>query len=132
MKASPPILAALAALAATGVAAASGPAPTAQATAVQIHDIDADLLRGDRLRLEAETTGARRVTFTYAGRRYGARLVEIDHNERSREWARVVRARRADIAGRRRLTIPVRACSSGRCVARSSRELLEPPERRDD
>jgi hypothetical protein len=101
-------------------------APVAQTATVRISDIDADLQRGGRLRLEAEVRGASRVTFTYRGRHYAGRVVDTDDG--AREWARTVRARRGDRSGGRRVTIRVRACDGGDCTTRSSREHLERPD----
>jgi hypothetical protein len=115
---------------------AAGPAkdgtatPIARTAAVRISDIEADLRRGGRLRLEAETRGARRVTFTYRGRHYAGRVVDTDDG--AREWARTVRARRGDRAGGHRVTIRVRACGGGHCSTRASREYLERPDSDDD
>jgi hypothetical protein len=102
----------------------------ARTAAVRISDIDADLRRGGRLRLEAETRGATRLTFTYRGRHYAGRVVETDDG--AREWARTVRARRGDRSGGHRVRIRVRACGGGDCSTRSSREYLERPGRDDD
>jgi hypothetical protein len=104
--------------------------PIARAAAVRISDIDADLRRGGRLRLEAETRGATRLTFTYRGRHYAGRVVETDDG--AREWARTVPARGGDRSGGHRVTIRVRACGGGHCSTRSSREYLERPDGDDD
>lgn len=106
--------------AAPQVAASQAPA------AVFIDDLDADLLFSGRLRVEAETSAnADRVTFTYAGRDAAGRVVEVDRDDGTRDWARSVSARPADRRGNRRITIRARACDGDRCVTRTSREFLE-------
>jgi hypothetical protein len=110
----------------TGVAIGAAAVPLATAdggAAARVSDIDADLLRDGRVRLEAETRGATRVVFTYAGRRIAGRLTEVDDGERS--WARTV-ARRGSA---RTVTVRVTACDGTRCTARTDRERLE---REDD
>jgi len=116
-----------AAVAGTGAAAGEVRAVAAAApSAPRVHDIDADLLRGGRLRLEAETSiRATKVTFTYAGRQAAGRVVETDREDATKDWARTVTSRSS--AGRR-VTIRVKACAGKRCATRSSSELLE----RDD
>jgi hypothetical protein len=104
--------------------------PLARTAAVRIRDIDADLRRGGRLRLEVETRGATRVRFTYRGRHYAGRVV--DRDDGAREWARTVRTRNGDRNGGRRVTIRVRACGGGDCSTRSARVYLERPDRDDD
>jgi hypothetical protein len=115
----------------TAVAAKDGTATAvARTAAVRISDIDADLRPGGRLRLEAETRGATRLTFTYRGRHYAGRVVETDDG--AREWARTVPARPSDRSGGHRVTIRVRACGGGHCSTRTSREYLERPDSDDD
>lgn len=117
----------LAALAAGS--ALAGPMGASQQGA-RVLDADADLHWNGKIRLEAETAGANRVWITYAGTRYRAKLVEIDRQEGTREWARTVRATSAHRAGGRTVTIRVRACAAGgRCAVRSEREYLD---REDD
>lgn len=107
-------------IAGSGAVAASAPA------APRINDIDADLVRGGKLRLETETSArATTVTFTHAGRSYAGRVVEVDREDGTRDWARTVASRSG--AGRR-VTIRVRACAGQRCTTRASSERLE----RDD
>lgn len=113
----------------TGQTASRTPAP--RAAAARVLDLDADLLFEGRLRLEAETSGADRVTFTYRGHRYRGRLVEIDREDATREWARTITARGADRRGARRITIRAQACDGSRCSTRSESEFLERPERDD-
>jgi len=117
----------LAAAIGVGATIAGGGAVAASAPAApRINDIDADLVRGGKLRLETETSArATKVTFTYAGRSYAGRVVEVDREDGTRDWARTVASRSS--AGRR-VTIRVRACAGTRCTTRSSSELLE----RDD
>jgi len=107
----------------------AGAATSAATSAPRIHDIDADLLRNGRLRLEVETARASRVTFTFGVRQYAGRVVEVDREDGTRDWARTVGTRAA--AGRR-VTIRVKACSGQRCASKSSSEVLERPERDDD
>jgi hypothetical protein len=106
------------------LADARRPHSPAAAAAVRISDIDADLLRSGRLRLESETRNATRLTFTYRGQRYAGRAAGTD--EGKRKWARTVRTRGGDRAGSR-VTIRVRACAGSHCVTRSSVERLEAP-----
>lgn len=119
------LLASLALLAAS--ATAIGAAASAQSAAPRVDDVDADLLAGGRLRLEAETIRATRVTFAYGDRRVAGRLVEIDDDDGSRDWARTIAPRRADRPGRR-VAVRVIACAGSRCTTRTSRETLD----RDD
>lgn len=137
MKTTPAIAAAMvvtgvALTAATALAAGLGPDRPGEirgaqtGATIRVEDVDADLRRGGRLQLEAETTGARRVTFTYAGRSLRGRLVEID-DDGDREWRRTVAARAIDREGGRIITIRVRACAGDVCVVRSAREYLERP-----
>jgi hypothetical protein len=114
-------------LAATALAAAAGlfAAPAALG-APRVLDVDAELLGGGRLHLEAETTlGARRVTFHVAGRSIRGRLTDIDREDRTREWDRVVRARGIGTGPR---AIRVRACRGGSCASRTVRVFID----RDD
>jgi hypothetical protein len=114
----------LSGLAVAAIAAAAVPLATADGGAApRVTDIDADLLRDGRVRLQAETRGASRVVFTYAGRRIAGRLVDAEEGER--EWARTV-ARRGTA---RTATIRVTACDDSRCSTRSERERLD---REDD
>jgi hypothetical protein len=112
-----------------GTGAAGGEVRTVAAaapSAPRIHDIDADLLRGGRLRLEAETSSrATKLTFTYAGRQHAGRVVEVDRDDATKDWARTVGT--SAKAGRR-VTVRVKTCRGQRCTTRSSSELLE----RDD
>jgi hypothetical protein len=114
----------------TSIAADRKATPVAQTAAIRISDIDADLKRSGKLRLEAETRGATRLTFTYRGRTYAGRVVETDDG--GREWARTVRTRKGDRSGGRRVAIRVRACSGKKCSSRVSREYLERPGGDDD
>lgn len=105
-------------------------APRASAAVARVGDLDADLLFSGRLRLQAETSDdVNRLTFTYRGRRYTGRVVEVDREDRTREWERTIQARGADRRGNRTITIRARACDGDRCASRSSREFLE---REDD
>lgn len=118
-----------AALAVGAVAFAAPAATGAQSAAPRIHDIDADLRFDGRVYLEAETTGATRVHFTYRGRTYKARKGAFDREDGTRDWGRVVRARGGDAAGGHTVSIKVRACKGGTCVTSTQREHLE---REDD
>jgi hypothetical protein len=120
-------VAAIVATAAAGALAlqASGADQTPSAAAAQVRDIDADLIRPGRLRMEAETAGASRVTFSYRGRSYGGRLDEIDREYGTRDWSHTVRARRGDRRAGRLVTVRVRACTASRCTSTSHRERLE-------
>jgi hypothetical protein len=114
-----------------GAAVVDGGSPTASAAAgPRVSDIDADLATNGRLRLEAETAaGARRVSFTYAGRTVQGRLVDADDDDRTRDWAATVPARQADREGGHRVTVKVRACSDGGCATKTAKPFLE---REDD
>ncbi len=85
---------------ATGAPAAS--APTASSPAAtsalrpRIDDIDADLRLDGRVRLEAETAGAGRVTFTYRGRKVAGHKGRLDREDGTRDWRRTVAARGGD------------------------------------
>jgi hypothetical protein len=104
--------------------------PTATAAAgPRISDIDADVATNGRLRLEAETAAAaRRVSFTYNGKTVQGKLVDVDDDDRSRDWAVTVPARQADREGGRRVTVKVRACSDGDCATKTSKPFVEPRE----
>jgi len=118
-----------AAVAGAGAGAAAGDARAVAAaapSAPRIHDIDADLLRGGRLRLETETSSrATKVRFTYAGRQYAGRVVDVDRDDATKDWARTVNT---SAKSGRRVTVRVKTCKGQRCTTRSSTELLE----RDD
>jgi hypothetical protein len=84
----------------------------------RIAEIEADAVRGNRLRLRAEIVrrGARvtKVRFTYRGRKYSGRRSGED-------WSRVVRARGGDRRGDV-VTIRVTACAGSRCSTRTGRD----------
>lgn len=113
-------------LAVTALTAAAGLAGAAPALAApQVRDVDAELLPGNRLHLQAETSGARRIWFTVSGRTVRGRLSEIDRDDRTREWDRVIAARGVGTGPR---DVRVRACGGGRCDTRTVRVFVE----RDD
>jgi hypothetical protein len=124
-----------AAAVAAAVPATGAPATTPAATAAPsaatvkarpiIDDIDADLRFDGRVRLEAETAGAARVTFTYRGRRVAAHKGRLDREDGTRDWRRTVAARGGDASGLATVTIKVRACKGDVCVTRSDTERLE-------
>jgi hypothetical protein len=123
---------ALATAAAAGGATLVADGAAGAATKPQVRDVDADVRWDGRLRLEAETAGASRVTFRYRGRTYRARVVDVDREDGTRDWARTVKAKRAHRRGGTTVRVKVRACSQSGCVTRTSREYLERPERDDD
>lgn len=109
-----------------GVVNTPAKAETSQRSQARVLDVDADLLANGKIRLEAETAGATRVWFVYAGARLAARLVEVDREDGTREWARTVVAEPRHRASGRVVTIQVRACDGGgRCTVRSEPELLD-------
>jgi hypothetical protein len=118
-------VAAAGALAAGVIATTAATAATATA-ATRAVDGDADLVASSKVRLEAETRGAARVTFVYGGRRHAGRLTGTDREDGTREWARTVTALRSDRAAGRVVSFKVRACdASGACTTRSFRERVE-------
>jgi hypothetical protein len=114
-----------------GGATAAGAAVTQQGTGggPRVHDVDADLTRDGRVRLEAETArSADRVTFRYDGRTFRARVVDTDADDGTEDWASTVTAARADRDGGTRISVRVRACSEAGCTTRTVRERLEAPD----
>jgi hypothetical protein len=120
---------------AVGATAAIGgdASPTASAAAgPKVHEVDADLTRSGKLRLEAETAAAaRRVSFTYAGRTVPGRLVDVDDDDRTREWAATVAPAQRDRAGGHRVALRVRACAAD-CTERTLRPFVEPHDADED
>lgn len=88
-------------------------------------DGDADLVGSKSVRLSAETRGATSTTFLYNGKRRAGRLVEIDNEDGTRDWARTVRAKRSDRKPGRIVTFKVRACSGGDCTTTKFSERVE-------
>jgi hypothetical protein len=113
-----------------GGATAAGAAVTSQGTGgPRISDVDADLTRSGKLRLEAETPrAADRVSFTYDGRTFRARVVDVDDDDRSKDWAATVTPAQADRNGGTRISLRVRACDGDRCTTRTVREHVEAPD----
>lgn len=110
-------------LAATTALAAAAPALAAP----RVFDVDAELERGNRLHLQAETSAdARRVSFRIDGRSIRGRLTDVDREDRTREFDRTVRAGGVTTGNR---AITVRVCGSGGdCASRTVRVFVE----RDD
>jgi hypothetical protein len=122
-----PLTKSIALTAAAGVLAAGAATATATTTATgRVVDADADLVAAKKVRLEAETRGAARVTFIYAGRRHAGRLAEVEREDGTRDWARTVTALRSDRREGRIVAFKVRACdAAGACTTRSFRERVE-------
>jgi hypothetical protein len=114
-------------LTAGALAAATALAGAAPALAApRVIDVDAELERGNRLHLQAETSAdARRVTFRIDGRSIRGRLTDIDREDRTREFERTVRAGGVTQGNR---SITVRVCGGGDCASRTVRVFVE----RDD
>ncbi len=112
------------ALAATALAAlgAGALAVPALAAAPRVHDIDAELKPGQRLHLQAETSGATRVTFSFAGRTAKGYLTETDAEDGTRDYERTV-ASRGMKPGTRKIT--AKACGADGCTSRSVRVYVE-------
>ena len=114
-----------------GGATAAGAAVTQQqqGPGPRVHEVDADLRRDGRVRLEAETArSADRVTFRYDGRSFAGRVVDTDADDGTEDWASTVTAARGDRAGGTRISVRVRACSEDGCTTRTVRERLEAPD----
>jgi hypothetical protein len=111
-----------------GATVVDGGSPTANAAAgPRVSDIDADLATNGRLRLEAETAaGTKRVSFTYGGTTVTGKLVDVDDDDRSRDYAATVAARQADREGGHRVTVKVKACSDDGCTTKTSKPFVEP------
>jgi hypothetical protein len=118
--------------AAAALAAAVAVPATAHKSAaapLRVVDADADLRFDGRVLLEAETTGASRVTFTYRGKTFKAKRGTFDREDGTRDWYRTVRARGNDAAGDVTVSIRVRATNGGKSVTATQSEHLE---REDD
>lgn len=98
---------------------------TVAAASALATDGDADLVSKSQVRLQAETRNADRVTFLYDGKRRPGRLVEVDREDGTRDWARTVRAKRSDRKPGRIVTFKVRACGDGGCTTTKFSERVE-------
>lgn len=99
--------------------------PSATSAAAQPLDGDAELIGQNRIHLSAETRGADRVTFLYNGKSHKGRLTETDREDRTRDWDRVVKAKRSDRQPGRVVSFKVRACDGGQCTTRRFSERVE-------
>lgn len=102
-------------LAATATIAGLAGGATAVAQSQSRIDGDADV-SGTRLELEATTPQrTSRVTFLYTGRQLPGRLVEVDRDDREKEWEVTTRALRSDQRPGAVIDFRVRACDSSGC-----------------
>jgi hypothetical protein len=117
----------IATAATTGLLATGGAFAVTSATAAgRAVDGDAELRGPTRLHLEAETRGASKVTFIYAGKRYAGRHTDTDREDGTKDWDRTVRALKSDRAAGKVAVFKVRACdASGACTTKTFRERLE-------
>jgi hypothetical protein len=103
----------------------AGPTVRAAASRPVVSDLDVDLVHGRTLEVTVEARHARTVKLTYAGTTRTARLDADDRNDRDPDYVARFRARPADRAAHRSVSVKVTATGAGGTTTRTLSDRVD-------